>query len=181
VSIIIKPIDSIASSTTVYYYNNNWQVLSEYDGSNNFQRNYVYGNYIDEVLMMTDSGSNDYYYAHDHLFSPAALIDDNGTVVERYEYDAYGDCNVLDADYSKDADGISDYGNPYFFTGRRLDILDTASLKIMYYRNRYYDPATGRFITPDPLGITPNPEKPNRFRAYPNNPEQRNVIMAQTK
>ena len=56
--------------------------------------------------MMTDSGSNDYYYAHDHLFSPAALIDDNGTVVERYEYDAYGDCNVLDADYSKDADVI---------------------------------------------------------------------------
>jgi YD repeat-containing protein len=91
----IRKIDSIASSTTVYYNNNSWQVLSEYDGSNNFQRSCVYGNYIDEVLMMTDSGSNDYYYAHDHLFSPAALIDDNGTVVERYEYDAYGDCNVL--------------------------------------------------------------------------------------
>ena len=135
----------------MYYNNSNWQVLSEYDGSNNFQRNYVYGNYIDEVLMMTDSGSNDYYYAHDHLFSPAALIDDNGTVVERYEYDAYGDCNVLDADYSKDADGISDYGNPYLFTGRRLDILDTASLKIMYYRNRYYDTETGRLLTHDPM------------------------------
>jgi len=60
-------------------------------------------------------------------------------------------------------DGISDYGNPYFFTGRRLDILDTASLKIMYYRNRYYDPETGRLLTPDPLGITPNPQFPNVF------------------
>jgi len=150
----------------VYYNNNNWQVLSEYDGSNNFQRNCVYGNYIDEVLMMTDSGSNDYYYAHDHLFSPAALIDDNGTVVERYEYDAYGDCNVLDADYSKDPDGISDYGNPYLFTGRRLDILDEGNFKIMYYRSRYYDPETGRLLTHDPLGITPNPERPNRFNIF---------------
>ena len=51
----------IASSTTVYYYNNNWQVLSEYDGSNNFQRSCVYGNYIDEVLMMTDSDSHRLY------------------------------------------------------------------------------------------------------------------------
>ena len=68
----------------MYYNNNGWQVLSEYDGSNNFQRNYVYGNYIDEVLMMTDSGSNDYYYAHDHLFSPAAT-ETKRTIVQTVE------------------------------------------------------------------------------------------------
>jgi len=52
------------------------------------------------------------------------------------------------------------------FTGRRLDILDGGSLKIYYYRNRYYDPHTGRFLTHDPLGITPNGElAANRFEA----------------
>ena len=29
-------------------------------------------------------------------------------------------------------------------------------MKIQYSRNRYYDPETGRFLTQDPLGITPN-------------------------
>ena len=107
------------------------------------QRWYVYGNSTDEVLRMTDSADNDYYYAHDHLYSPAALINSAGNVVERYEYDAYGDCKVLHADFSDDADGISDYSNPYLFTGRRIDILDTGSLKIQYNRNRYYNCYTG--------------------------------------
>ncbi len=147
----IKKYDSVATTTTQYYYNNNWPVLSETDSNNVTQRWYVYGNYVDEVLRMTDSADNDYYYVHDHLYSPAGLINSAGNVVERYEYDAYGDCNVLDANFADDADGISDYSNPYLFTGRRLDILDTGDLEIMYYRARYYDTETGRFISRDPI------------------------------
>ena len=112
---------------------------------------------------MSDSSGNDYYYLHDHLYSPAVLVEDNGTVVERYEYDAYGACRVLEPNFAPDADGLSDYANSYLFTGRRLDILDANSLKIQYNRNRYYDPQTGRWLTHDPLGITPNPPKPNVF------------------
>jgi hypothetical protein len=33
---------------------------------------------------------------HDHLYSPAALIDCSGTVVKRYEYNAYGQPYVID-------------------------------------------------------------------------------------
>jgi len=76
----------------------------------------------------------------------------SGTVLERYEYDAYGNCNVLDNDFSDDSDGISGYNNPYLFTGRRVDILDTCSLKIQYSRNRYYDYYAGRWLSHDPLG-----------------------------
>jgi len=43
-------------------------------------------------------------------------------------------------------------GNPYLFTGRRLDILDNGSLTIQYSRARYYDTETGRFISRDPIG-----------------------------
>ena len=103
------------------------------------------------------------WYAHDHLYSPVALVFATGAVQERYEYDAYGRCCVLDPDFSIDAYGSSDYDNPYLFTGRRWDILNNGSLKIQYSRNRYYDYHTGRFLTNDPLGITPNPPKPNRF------------------
>jgi len=156
----IKKYDSVSAETTLYYYNKDWQVTCEYDDSNNLQRYFVYGNYIDEVLLMND-GANKYYYVHDHLYSPVALINTNGTVVERYEYDAYGNVKILDANYEPRE--TSEYNNPYYFTGRELDFLDSGSLKIMYYRNRFYDTYTGRWLTHDPLGITPNANWSNRF------------------
>ena len=103
------------------------------------------------------------WYAHDHLYSPVALINPSGNAIERYEYDAYGRCCVLDPNFTIDADGLSDYDNPYLFTGRRWDTLNNGSLKIQYSRNRYYDYQTGRFLSHDPLGITPNHPKPNMF------------------
>jgi len=136
-------------------------VKGEYDGSDVLQHWFIYGNYIDEVLRMTDSDANDYYYVHDHLYSPAALIAADGNVVERYEYDAYGKATIRDSQYA--IRNTSLYNNPYLFSGRRVDILDTCSLKIQYSRNRYYDYYTGRFTTHDPLGITPAGGMPNPF------------------
>jgi YD repeat-containing protein len=53
----IRVIDSKASTTTLYYYNPQWQVLAEYDNSNNQQRYFIYGNYIDEPLVMCDDAT----------------------------------------------------------------------------------------------------------------------------
>jgi len=87
--------------------------------------------------------------AHENkLFSASALTDGSENVVERYRYDAYGGCAMLDADGSADSDGISDVGNAYAFTGRRLDI----ESGLMQYRNRYYSPTLGRFTSRDPAG-----------------------------
>ncbi len=55
-------------------------MLSEYDGSDVLQAYYVFGNYIDEVLLMRRD-SADKFYLHDHLYSPVALTDSNGAVV----------------------------------------------------------------------------------------------------
>jgi len=106
---------------------------------------------------------NDYYYAHDHLYSPAALIDSSGTVLERYEYDAYGNCIILEPNFAPDPDGKSDYGNPYLFTGRELDVLDNGNLKIYNYRYRSYDTLIGRFLQHDQLGINPSGGIENPF------------------
>ena len=151
------------NNTRRYYYNYKWQVLCEYNGSDEFQQWYAYGNYIDEVLAMGTGifASTARYYIHDHLYSPVALTDYSGNVLERYEYDAYGNCYVMDSSYNPRTE--SSYGNPYYFTGRRWDELDNGSLKLMYYRNRYYDTYTGRFTTQDPLGIKPNSQLPNVF------------------
>ena len=111
---------------------------------------------------MTDSNEDMYYYAQDHLYSPTALIDESGDVVERYEYNAYGSAMIYNSDFSKTY-AVSQYGNPYLFTGRRMDSFDSHARRLGFYRNRYLDYYTGRWLTHDPLGITPNPTMPNEF------------------
>jgi RHS repeat-associated protein len=164
----IKKVDSVGGTTNIYYYNDRWQVLSEYNGSNSPQRWFAYGNYIDEVLVMntTTAAILAKLYIHDHLFSPVALVQMyHLDLKERYEYDAYGNSYILEPNFAPDPDNKTDYVNPYYFTGRQLDELDGGNLKIQYNRNRYYDYYTGRWLTHDPLGITPNAQKPNRFAA----------------
>jgi hypothetical protein len=96
------------------------------------------------------------YYAHDHLYSPAALIFSGGVVLERYEYDAYGDCHVLEPNFADDEDGKSDYGNPYLFQGKRLDLLDNGGLKLMSWPYRDYSTYLGRWLQVEKLGMIPN-------------------------
>jgi hypothetical protein len=102
----------VNSSTFSCYYYDGWRVLRETDGADALQRSYVYGNYLDEVLMMRDvPDGHDYYYAHDHLGSPAALLDNTGAVLERYEYDAYGKCYVMDDSYTAMSPNVSARNN----------------------------------------------------------------------
>ncbi len=75
-----------------------------------------------------------------------ALSDVNGYIVEKYSYDVFGDVTIRDANDTVISE--SAYGNPFYFTGRRLDD-ETGNY---YYRNRYYNPDIGRFLQTDPIG-----------------------------
>ena len=75
------------------------------------------------------------------------LVDDQGAIVEQYEYDPFGKQSVYDG--TGNALGGSAYGVVYGFQGRRHD----AETGLMYFRNRYYDPHLGRFLTVDPIGV----------------------------
>jgi hypothetical protein len=120
---------------------------------------FTYGNYVDEVLSRNEHPYGlilaMQYYAHDHLYSPAALASGTGfTVLERYEYDAYGKVTITGrgADstwYTADDVTLSAsaYNNPFTFTSRQLDILDNGNLRIIYYGDRYYACDLGRWIS----------------------------------
>ncbi len=147
-----RRIEKIADGVTTRYYYDGWRVLTETDENEAVQREYVYGNYLDEVLIKVED-NEDIYYAHDHLFSVVALIDDEGDVIERYEYDAYGHCTFLAADFSQLANQQSAYDNTRLFTGKPLDILDNGNNRKQYNNNRVYDPPTGRWLQREPLGV----------------------------
>ncbi|MBI9019516.1 MAG: hypothetical protein JEZ07_19880, partial [Phycisphaerae bacterium] len=156
----IQKDDCIADEQTLYYYNNNWQVLAEYDydadatptSTVDLLRCFVYGNYIDELIMMYDATQNGpssyYYYVQDHLYSTAALISDSNYIVQRTEYDSYGKPKHMDKYYATGGAGV---GNSYYFTGRRVDMLDGGDKLLQYSRNRYLDYGTGRWLSHDPL------------------------------
>ena len=127
----------------------------------------IYGLGLDEVLVMTDaSTSEDYYYLHDHLHSPVALLDLDGEVIERYEYDAYGKPTYWEGDYSYtiEATGI---GNPYYFTGRRIDFVGVSAFMIQYNRGRFLDYYTGCWLNEDPIGYQ---DGPNLYTYVHSNP-----------
>jgi len=109
-------------------------------------RQYVYGSYVDEPLVMRAAG-NRYYYASNRLYSVAAITSQAGQVVERYKYDAYGKQGVL-AENGVVVYKPSDYGQFHGFTGRYHD-WETG---LAYFRARYFDHSMGRFINRDPLG-----------------------------
>ncbi|MBI9019555.1 MAG: hypothetical protein JEZ07_20080 [Phycisphaerae bacterium] len=148
-------------ATTLYYYDD-WTVLSETDDTDT--RTFVYGNYLDEVLMMND-GTDDFYYEHDQRYCPTTVIGPDGAggyaVHRRYEYDAYGKRQVFKGDFASTPE--SSFYNPIGYTGQRMDYLDGGSLSLMYFKNRYYDTETGRFVTHDPAGY---PDGMNMYGGY---------------
>lgn len=155
---------------TDFYYDG-WRVIEERDGTDNLVQQYVYGGaYIDELLLVDSNSTGGdsvravsqpsprLFYHQNALFSTFALTDQIGTIVEGYQYDAYGRVLVyapgrngvveFGADDETSVERGSRLGNPYCFTARRLDV-ETA---LYHYRNRYFDTAKGRFISRDPLG-----------------------------
>ncbi|MEW1722060.1 RHS repeat-associated core domain-containing protein [Streptomyces sp. NPDC093109] len=91
---------------------------------------------LDEFLTRTENGKTQVYLT-DALGTVLGLADPDGTVATRYTYDPYGQPTASGAEST----------NPYTFTGREND-----GTGLLYYRNRYYDPETGRFISQDPIG-----------------------------
>ena len=68
-------------------------------------------------------GETKYYYHQNNLYSVAALTNQAGAVVERYAYTAYGKPLFFNGTgvLASPQPTASPLGNPYLYTGRRLD------------------------------------------------------------
>ena len=86
-----------------------------------------------------------HYVHNDHLGTPVALTDAAGAVAWRAVYDAFGTAAV-----NEDVDGD---GSNVTLNVRLPGQYYDAETGLHYNWNRYYDPATGRYITSDLLGL----------------------------
>jgi len=85
------------------------------------------------------------FYQCDHLGTPQELTDSKGKVAWSAQYKAWGRAQEAISEAAAEA-GIR---NPIRFQGQYLD--DETGLH--YNRYRYYDPATTRYLTQDPIGL----------------------------
>ena len=140
-------------ATTNYLICDGIHVIAEVGTSGSLVRSYVYGPGIDNILSMTVYGAttNTYYYIKDHLGSVQAIVDASGSIVESYQYDAWGNVlNVFDSSGSPIANRQSQIGNRYLWQGREI----SWKTGLYFFRARWYDPVTGRWLSNDPIGIS---------------------------
>ena len=111
---------------------------------------------IDRPLAMVRGGKI-YYFHADGIGNIIALTDGSGNLIANYSYDAFG----------ATLSGGAAAKNPFAFTAREWE----PALGLYYFRARYYDPQTGRFLSRDPLvGDVINPIEFNRYLYVNNNP-----------
>jgi len=152
-----------------------WREVAEYVWTGTawfaFQA-YVWGGRIDELIRYSRNLGGGWAHFHpqqDHQDSVDLLVDANGVPKEKYEYDPFGGVTVFTWNGSAwgSPSSNSPVGNPYTYTGRRLD----GETGLMYYRNRYYWPGLGRFVTGDPIGLWGDRNSVgNPFSGFSNSP-----------
>jgi len=130
-------------------------LLYEHDDSDTVTVSYLYGPGMDFIL---EASRNDSSYLHftDALGSVTKITNSAGTVVRSVTYDTFG--NIISES------GVGAPGDQVTYTGREYD----REYGYYYYRARYYDPLSGRFISSDPVGFAA--EDVNLYRYVKNKP-----------
>ncbi len=102
------------------------------------------------------------FYRKDVQGNIIAILDNDGEVVVRYEYDAWGNHKVLDGNGNEitDPEHIG-HLNPIRYRGYFYD----EETGLYYLQTRYYDPTIGRFISQDGIEYA-DPQTPNGINLY---------------
>jgi len=141
-------------STVIHcYYNDQWRPVEErIDTSTDASAVYFWGARYRDDLARRDRDTNADGTLDESLwclmdyFDPIGVIDDEGDVVERYAYSAFGVASILAPNYS--ARGSSTVAWDFLFHGQLEDV----ETGWQNYGFRFYVPMLGGWINRDPIG-----------------------------
>lgn len=141
-----RRIASVDPGGETRYVWNSFSVHSDYSGQNGLESSYVPGPSFGAALEQS-SGAQTLYYLADGLNNPTAQTNSTGQVVGSYSFNSFGAPQASNPT-----------SNRYSFGGYQLD-----SASGLYYAGaRYYDPSSGRFLSPDPqAAVNPYPYAKN--------------------
>jgi RHS repeat-associated protein len=127
----------VSGITTIFHYDLRGHLIAETSQIGKMLAEYIY--LADRPLAMIRSGEALYYYHNDHLGTPQVLTDDTATISWKAFYKPFGEAVI----------SVSTVENPFRYPGQYYD----QETGLHYNWNRYYDPKTGRYLTPDPIGL----------------------------
>src|ERR1700676_1896324 len=126
-----------AGATSIYAYDGD-NLIEETNSTGAVVARYSQTQNIDEPLAMLRSAATSYFHA-DGLGSVTSLSNAAGSIANTYTYDSFGKLTA----------STGSLVNPFQYTARESD----TETGLYYYRARYYDSSTGRFLSEDPIAF----------------------------
>ena len=144
-------ITTVVNGVTNHHVYEGAHCIADLDADGELLRSYQPGPGVDNWLSMTvHTGAAPvvYTYLTDHLGTVHAVANAYGLIVESYRYDPHGKVlgvwNGSGTPLTKSA-----IGNRILWQGREY----SWATGLHYFRARWYDPITGRWLSNDPIGI----------------------------
>ncbi|MEM7785178.1 MAG: RHS repeat-associated core domain-containing protein [Planctomycetota bacterium] len=146
----------INGELTLYLVDSNRElprVVEELNSVGETERSYAWGN----GLISQESNDQTFYYHRNHLGTVRKISSADGSIVNTYNYDAFG--NLLDSNET--------IGNLFRFAGEPFDPITG----LTYLRARHLQNSTGRFVSTDPFpGVVDRPFSLHRYQYADANP-----------
>ncbi|UTW46347.1 RHS domain-containing protein [bacterium SCSIO 12696] len=132
---------STASGNTHYLYAGNGELLAELDDTGQAIREYIYlsGQPLAVAAYAPSTPASIYFIHNDHLGTPQVITDGSQQVVWSTDRKPFGEATII----------TNTIANNLRFPGQYFD--EESGLHYNYFRD--YDPATGRYIQSDPIGL----------------------------
>ncbi len=153
----VRESKTVSGATTQFLYDGSGGNLLQEKAGSSAATNYLYG--PGNLPVEQINGSTVYFYHHDQLGSTRALSSSTGAKKVTYKFDPYGSVvtctnTTVTVGGVNQCTGTSNIPNTLMYSGQYRD--DESGF--YYLRARYYDPATGNFLTVDPaLPLTRSP------------------------
>ncbi len=168
--------DAIADQADAWVWDGEHEVMQYRDAdgagatqSHRLLNRFLFGEVVDQILSdeqyapstgplvssttASATTGNTLWTLTDHLGSVRDVVDNNGVVRQHLVFDSFGR-RTLEVDYNASGTVIAS-NDPaaidelFAFTGRDWD----SDVGLQYNRARWYDPATGRWLSQDPIGF----------------------------
>jgi len=130
---------TVSGTITHFHYDQAGNLIAETNVDGTPLRDIIYQDGERVAMEIYGAQAGTYYFLNDHLGTPRSVIDESGQIVWQAAYPPFGKAQVLTETI------VNNFRLPGQYFG--------AETGLHYNYFRYYDPSTGRYLTPDPIGL----------------------------
>ncbi len=129
----------VGDNTTIFHYDFDGKLIGESQPDQFIKTEYIYTG-SNPIAMANVASGEIYYFLNNHLTTPELMTDKKGKVVWEATYRPFGEVSI-----DINSKVVNNFRRPGQYYDGEIELYDN------YFR--YYDPKTGRYLAPDPIGL----------------------------